>query len=149
MKFKQQLKSACITILQERIAAAEQAMNAAQEAANSEDKSSAGDKYETSRAMGQLDRDMYARQLADARHELDLINSLNTDTTYPSPTFGAVVQSSTATFYISRGLGTVTIDGQKVILLSPQAPVAVALQGKQAGDTFLMNGKEVLVISIY
>jgi hypothetical protein len=39
-------------------------MESAQQSANSEEKSSAGDKYETSRAMGHLEKDMHARQLA-------------------------------------------------------------------------------------
>jgi hypothetical protein len=149
LAFKAQLKAASIAILKERIAAAQMAMNAAQDAANSEDKSSAGDKYETSRAMGQLDRDMFARQWADAQHEMDLVNSLNVDTLYPTPCFGAIVKCNMATFYISRGLGTIDVDGHKVILLSPLAPVAINLQNKQPGDTFLLNGKTIEVLEVF
>ena len=147
--FKEQLKAACIGILQERIDAAQLAMDAAQEGANGNDKSSAGDKYETSRAMGHIDRDMYARQLEDARHEMGLINSLNTSLICMVATFGAVVECSTFTFFISRGLGNVTIAGQKAILLSPQAPVAIMMQGKKAGDSFVMNGKAVKVLGVF
>ena len=41
--------------LDEKIQVALQAMKAAQESANAETKSSAGDKYETGRAMGQIE----------------------------------------------------------------------------------------------
>ncbi len=61
LQFKEKLKDEAISIVQNRINSAATAMANAQESANSNDKSSAGDKYETSRAMGQLDRDMNAK----------------------------------------------------------------------------------------
>jgi hypothetical protein len=63
--------------LEERMQAAWGAMQAAQASANEESKSSAGDKYETARAMGQLDRDMYARQYEQARQERVLIERID------------------------------------------------------------------------
>jgi hypothetical protein len=56
--WKQAIKAACIALLEKRLAISQLAMDQAQESANSDDKSSAGDKYETGRAMGQRDRDM-------------------------------------------------------------------------------------------
>ena len=53
--------------LDQRMQTSLDAMNAAQESANGESKSSAGDKYETSRAMGHLDRDMHARMYQQTR----------------------------------------------------------------------------------
>ncbi|MDB5240215.1 MAG: hypothetical protein JWP57_840, partial [Spirosoma sp.] len=47
---KQALHARCRHYVQQRIDTARQAMEAAQESANSESKSSAGDKYETGRA---------------------------------------------------------------------------------------------------
>ena len=49
IKFR--LHAACQTFIEQRMAAAAQAMQAAQESANSDTKSSAGDKYETGREM--------------------------------------------------------------------------------------------------
>ena len=45
-------------MIKQRIAAATLAIENAQSAANAEEKSSAGDKYETSRAMSHLEKDM-------------------------------------------------------------------------------------------
>ena len=62
--FKKALKTRCIEILEQRIDASYNSMQNAQAAANEEEKSSAGDKYETGRAMNHLEKDMHARQLA-------------------------------------------------------------------------------------
>ena len=58
------------------MAVAGKAMEAAQESANDQSKSSAGDKYETSRSMGQLDRNMHARQYEQARQERTILERL-------------------------------------------------------------------------
>lgn len=68
--FKNRLKQTGLQLISDRIAMAKSAGDNAQAAANSEDKSSAGDKYETGRAMGHLEKDMYARQQAENVKEL-------------------------------------------------------------------------------
>ena len=57
---KKQLYDLCQAVVQQRIDTARHAMTAAQESANEEGKSSAGDKYETGRAMAQIERDRHA-----------------------------------------------------------------------------------------
>ena len=76
LALKKEILFRCISLVEKRIEAAIHAMHQAQEAANSEGKSSAGDKYETSRAMGQLDRDMNAKQVAEAQRDLAFLNGL-------------------------------------------------------------------------
>src|SRR3954463_6535110 len=101
LQWKQQLKDSCTKILQQRIKTAEDAMKQAQDAANSEDKSSAGDKYETSRAMGQLDRDMYAKQLEEAKRELASLEEFPITTVHDKVTLGTVVICKDYLFFIA------------------------------------------------
>lgn len=74
--FKQKLKQWGLDLIGQRIATANEAMTRAQEAANSEEKSSAGDKYETGRAMGHLQKDMHARAMAQSVKELAALNAI-------------------------------------------------------------------------
>ncbi len=67
-------------------------MEDAQQAANGEEKSSAGDKYETSRAMGHLQKDMHARQLAEQAKELAALHAVNVDLLYDTMATGAVIE---------------------------------------------------------
>ncbi len=60
---KTRLLALCHNYVDQRITNSKQAMDDAQAAANEEGKSSAGDKYETGRAMAQIERDKAAQQL--------------------------------------------------------------------------------------
>jgi transcription elongation GreA/GreB family factor len=146
--FKQQLHAACLAYVQERIDACQAAIHAAQESANSETKSSAGDKYETGRAMAQNERDRNTIQLRQAQQlqgELVRINpELPCDTVRP----GALVQTSLGHFYISISAGKLTVGGQDYFAVSAAAPVAAALAGKRTGEQVQFNGKPVKISAI-
>jgi transcription elongation GreA/GreB family factor len=147
--FKQSVIETCKHLLQQRAFTAEQAMNAAQEAANGEDKSSAGDKYETSRAMGQLDRNMNAKQLAEVQKELAELERLEknppkTDMVYS----GSLIKTSMGYLYIAVGLGKQEIENQNVVLLSKNSPLALALLGKKAKEQIAFNGNKISVEEI-
>lgn len=148
LKLKQALKSECIHKLEDRISAASDAMLSAQESANSEGKSSAGDKYETSRAMGQMDRDMNARQLEQAKKELAFIQSLDTSHVSHSAETGALVFCKEGTFFLASGLGTVQIGDDQIHIISPAAPLAILFKNKIAGDKIILNGKQFEIIEI-
>ncbi|WP_022822497.1 hypothetical protein [Hymenobacter norwichensis] len=145
---KNQLHTLCAAFVQQRIAAAQAAMLTAQESANSETKSSAGDKYETGRAMAQEERNRNAVQLQQAlqlQGELTRINpDLPCDTVRP----GALVDSTLGRFFISISAGKLTVDGQDYFAVSAAAPVAAALSGKRAGEQVVFNGKPVTISTI-
>jgi len=149
LAWKHGLKEACLKLLHERMANIEQAMAEARESANSEEKSSAGDKYETSRAMGHLAQEMQSKQLEDARQELEQINRLNTAVLYDVISTGAVVICKNFIFYISLGLGNTEFEGHKITLLSPKAPIAALLHQKKKGETFVFNGNVVEIVDAF
>lgn len=143
--YKRLLKQYAEKIIADRIATTRQAMDEAQAAANQEEKSSAGDKYETARAMGHLQKDMHARQLVAHQQELSALRAVNVDILYEKPATGAVVRSSKAQFFIGVGLGKQLIDGGLIIFLSPAAPLAQQLMSKKLGDEFEFNGRDQIM----
>jgi hypothetical protein len=147
--FKAKLKDFALDLIGQRMTAARHAMQQAQESANSEEKSSAGDKYETGRAMGHLQKDMHARQLAASANELAALHAVNTESIYPEGRIGAYLQTEDLGFFISAGLGKQTIDGQTILFLSPQAPLAKLLQGKKNGDTIVFDKRQLTVKAVF
>lgn len=139
LSLKQKTVNCCIEMIEQRIAHANAAMQAAQEAANNEDKSSAGDKYETSRAMGQLARDMNARQMNEALNELKLLKQLNTEIASEHIIAGSLVRTDKTLYFIGVGLGIMTVDDKQVIALSQKAPLTQLLLGKKTGDKITIN----------
>lgn len=147
--YKNRLKQAGEQLIEQRIAAAKTLINEAQEAANSEEKSSAGDKYETARAMNQLQKEMHSKQLAQQLKELALLHEVKTDVIYGQVATGACINCNGICFFIAAGLGKQTIDGKLIIYLSPQAPLAKQIHHKRAGDHFVFNGKEIVIETVY
>lgn len=137
----------CRQILEDRIQVARQAMLQAQESANQEDKSSAGDKYETSRAMGQLARDMNARQLQEALLSLKDLNKLEMNSSQVIIP-GSLVFADNTWYMLAAAIGKTEVDGMAVTILSPASPLAKQLLGKSTGQTFLFREKSVKIDNV-
>jgi len=137
---KSQLYAACVAYVQERIDACQAAIQAAQESANSETKSSAGDKYETGRAMAQNERDRNAVQLQQAQQLLGELQRINPELSCDTVRPGALVHASTGRFYVGISAGKLVVEGQDYFAVSAAAPVAAALAGKRAGEQAIFNG---------
>jgi len=147
--FKTTLKQAGLAIIEQRIAASGKAADHAQQAANQEEKSSAGDKYETARAMGHLQKDMHARQLAAHLKDLAALRDINTDTICTTPIAGACVICTQFSFFIAAGLGKQLVNDQPIFFISPYAPLARLLGEKKTGNSFLFNGVTTMIEDIY
>lgn len=125
-----------------------EAMQAAQAASNEEEKSSAGDKYETARAMGQLDREMHGKQYEQARNERLLLERLNAS---PASVvgLGAIVHTqASGIFYLAVSIGKLTVEGTEVMVVSQQSPIGQALLGKHPGDEFGFRGKTDRIVAV-
>lgn len=149
ISLKMALKENAQTLIEQRIATARAAIAHAQESANQEEKSSAGDKYETSRAMSHLDKEMHTRQLAENIKELGLLHAIRVDVVYDTAGPGAFIQSAEGTFFIAAGLGKQVVQGREVIFLSPHAPLARVVQGKKAADSFIFKGKDTVISTVF
>jgi hypothetical protein len=147
--FKNRLKAFCMQTIEQRIISARKIIDNAQDAANSEEKSSAGDKYETSRAMNHLEKDMHSRQMQAHIIELNHCVAINTNKLYQGATAGAMIVCREMAFFLAAGLGKQSIDGMTILFLSPVAPLAKTIMNKTAGERFLFNGKEMIVEEVY
>ncbi len=149
ISFKNKLKQFCTDTINKRIEIAKVAIANAQQAANNEEKSSAGDKYETGRAMNHLEREMHAKQLSENIKELSTLHAINTNEIYTTINAGAFIQCAEISFFIAAGLGKQIIDGETILFLSPGAPLAKLLQHKKPGDEFIFNGKNIIIADSY
>jgi hypothetical protein len=145
---KQQLHALCLAYIEERIQGASQAIKFAQDSANEETKSSSGDKYETGRAMAQLEIEKINTQLNEAKklkqNLLQLENTIATETAQP----GSLVITSQGKFYISIPAGQFTIDGEIYFAISPSSPIAQELLYLTIGNRFMFNKKEFIIQQI-
>jgi transcription elongation GreA/GreB family factor len=147
--FKNKLKQFCQHTIEKRIMVAQEAMQHAQESANDEEKSSAGDKYETARAMGHLQKDMHARQITEYTKELAVLYAINAATVHDTVQAGCFFETDTISFFVAAGLGKQLVDGKTILFLSASAPLALALKNKKTGDIFNFSGTAMTISALY
>lgn len=146
---KTRLFKLCLEAIEERISHAKEALDLAQESANNESKSSAGDKHETGRAMAQLEAEKATAQLNE---NMELQASLQRiDSTHQSETviLGSLVVSKTTRFLMAVSAGKLILDGTVYFAISPESPIGKLMLGKKKGDSVTFNGitHEILKVS--
>ena len=134
-------------VLNKRIKAIKQEITYLTEDLAEDTKSSAGDKYETSREMANLERQKLAEQLAMNKKLLGFINSLSAKECHEVQA-GALVETNTVSFYISVSLGEIRVAGRKILYISPSAPLAQILLGAQVGESIEFNHQQYSIKSI-
>ena len=145
---KHQILEVCRCLLGEQLTRIENAMRLAQEEANRETKSSAGDKYETGRSMMQLEKEKYALQHQKIEHLHKTLRSIPIDT-HEQAQFGSVVCTDIGWFYLSQGLGEIQIEDKTIRCISMQTPIAMVLEGCEEGDILRFREKEIEVLDVY
>jgi hypothetical protein len=147
-KTKNILFDLCRSSIRQKIAHLQELIQEAQQAANEETKSSAGDKYETGRAMVQLEIEKYAAQLNELHKqgsELEKISNAALDDRIIGP--ATVVETSGGNFFIAVNAGELVAEGTKYYAISTHAPIAQKMMGLAKDDSFSMNGKAYRIIS--
>jgi len=149
IEFKKELKKAAMKILEERMEASKQAMIRSKEATESEEKSSMGDKYETSRAMGHIDSDLHAKNYENARKQFEAIQMISADTSLKAVKPGAFVQCNDISYFILTGLGKVEYEGRTIHFISASSPAAIAMMNLVSGNDFTLNGISHVIEEVF
>ena len=139
---KLHIHSYCLDYVNKRIKTCNEAMKSAQDAANEESKSSAGDKYETGRAMMQLEKEKHYTQLQEAHKLMQVLEQITPEKVNDCVGLGSLVETSKGSFYISISLGKVQVDDNDIFVVSPTSPIGIALQSKKKGDKIIFNGTD-------
>lgn len=148
MSTKENLYQQLQQLTDQRVANAQKAMQSAESSKSSQTKSSAGDKFETSRAMMQAEEDRNSVQLANAlalKNDLAQVNRFHTSETV---VLGSLVATNKGTYFISIGIGKVKIDQTVYFAISLESPIGELLFGKQVGDKVSFRGKEIIIKEI-
>ena len=130
------------------MAAAEDAFKDAEKAQNDDTKSSAGDKYETGRAMMQQEKDRNTIQLNEANKLMVAMNSISIKGSSSFAENGSLVITDNGKFYIAISAGSLLVDRESYFAISPASPIGMKLKGLKAGDEFGLNGKAFKVIQV-
>jgi hypothetical protein len=148
LALKQGIYEVVCHLLTEKIQTAETAMQAAQASANEETKSSAGDKYETGRAMAQNDRDMYARQFLQLKQEMQTVDWAFKTTVSEIVSAGSLVHTSLGWIWIAVSIGHVKWETTSVMVVSAASPIGQSIWHKKVGETFVFRNQTHQIIEL-
>ncbi|MFZ6009396.1 MAG: 3-oxoacyl-ACP synthase [Bacteroidota bacterium] len=145
---KEQLLRLCYEHINQRIHTAQQAIAAAQASANEETKSSAGDKYETGRAMAQLEIEKNTVQLAESMKLKATLDQIMISPPGVAAAWGSLVITDRASYFIAISIGPVNVDGKPYAIISPASPIGLRLMGLKSGQFFTFNNVKYTVLEI-
>jgi transcription elongation GreA/GreB family factor len=148
MEIREQLFEQCVNYVEQRIAAAQLEIDYAQASANAEEKSSAGDKYETGRAMAHLERDKAAQQLQEAIKLKASLAQVNSSASKEVIELGSVVTTTQGNFYLAISAGKLQVNDLQIFALSTASPLGQKLLSKKVGDEFIFNKKPFGILEI-
>ncbi len=148
---KRELLDIALKRTNDRISMIASALETARDSSTDDTKSSAGDKYETSREMIQQDINRYQKQLLEANKDLQQLlhieSVLNSETDVAR--VGTLVQTNVALYFIATSIGAVKIGDSNIFVISPLAPIGQLLIGKKIGDSFVFKNIDQKVDAIY
>jgi transcription elongation GreA/GreB family factor len=145
---KEVLLAHCIESVQQRIRATREAIRLLQISANEETKSSAGDKYETGRAMAQLEIEKLGAQLADATAQLTVLKTISPNQASSIVQLGSLVETNYGNFYLAGSIGEVKLEGAKYLVISAKSPIGQKLTGLTVGQAFILNGRNFELLKL-
>ncbi len=134
---KNEILEACNVHVQKRMDQIKMAIDDANHSIREDTKSSAGDKYETSREMIQQDLSRYQQQLQLILQDQQLLQRIAEQNSVPQlATQGSIVYTESGIYFIAISIGEVRCSDKKVFVVSLQSPIGQVLKGKAVGDSF-------------
>ena len=128
--------------IKEKINILESELDSIRKEKNNITKSSAGDKFETSRSSMQIEYDKLNNQINILYNQLKSIESIDNLTKKSRVGLGSLVKTDKSFYFICIGLGNYTIDKKTIYVISLASPIGKILNNKKEGDTIIFNNKE-------
>jgi transcription elongation GreA/GreB family factor len=147
--FKQKIYAHYLKAINRKISALRQQLDSLQESLEQETKSTAGDKYETGRAMVHIEQENTGRQYEELLLQKAELESIDITAASAVVVKGSLVEADRGYFFLSVAQGKAMVEGQTVYALSPVSPLGQKLMGRTAGDTIKMNEVNYFIKKVY
>ena len=133
------------SLLASKIDDARQTIASAKESRNNDTKSSAGDKYETGRAMIQMEIDNNEIQLDKALQQQEELSKIDLKRLNEKVGPGSLVITNHETYFIAIAMGKIIVDGNPFYAISLASPIGMLLKNKAAGEHVEFMGRKLVI----
>ncbi|AFL85040.1 hypothetical protein Belba_2485 [Belliella baltica DSM 15883] len=134
-------------ILKDQIADIQKQLSDLQESSEVEEKSSAGDKYETHQEMLNQNRTLLQKQLSSSKMMLNQINAVPVKPMQIVDE-GALIKVPMGWIWVSTPMGKVSFDGIDYQLVSKDSPLITSLWGLKEGESGEFRGNKITIEKI-
>ena len=146
---KHKLLSKIKQSLDQKIASSLLEVESIKESKNNDTKSSAGDKFETGRAMAQQELDKQVKALQRLLKMKEMLLQIKMDKEYRKVEFGSLVYTNHGNYLMAIAYGQVQQEEEAFYVISLISPLAQAMLGKPTGEDFQFQDKEYSIQAIY
>lgn len=145
LETKQQLLELVKQKVIDKIRNAEIAIASAKESKLNETKSTAGDKFETGRAMMQVEQEKSEIQLAKSTQLLAVLKQIDPNKNCDKVDLGAIVYTNQYNYFISIGIGKVKLNQKDFYVISTLSPVGALLINKKVGQSIEFRDQRITI----
>lgn len=145
---KQRLYEHCQQLLRDKHRHLHERMQALQNSAANETKSTAGDKHETALAMLQLEQEQLRRQLREASEQLAILDRIQPAVKNAQAGAGSLILTDKGTFFIATAIGRIRFEDEPYMVISAASPLGQRLLGTRQNDVITLNNTTYMVLEI-
>lgn len=146
---KTELFAACQNYLNGRKETATLALQQAVEASNDDTKSSAGDKYETTREMMQQEIDRNKKMLMETGMMEQMLAQAVAVSKTTKVQNGSLVSTNNGSFLIAIGAGKLEVHGKEYFAISQASPLGQKMLQLKENDRFEFNGRSYQILAVH
>jgi hypothetical protein len=77
------------------------------------------------------------------------LNQVNPTILHRQVGVGSLIHTSFGWYFLSVGLGQISVEETTIFALNPQAPLGKQLMGKRVGEELDFNGNKLEILEIY
>ena len=144
---KNELLAAAQESLRQQINDIQKQLADVEESSEVEEKSSAGDKFETHQEMLNQTRDILQKRLSSSKIMLNQLNAVPVKS-LETIQEGALIKVPMGFIWVSVPMGKVSLNGTDFQLVSLDSPLITALWGKKKGESGEFRGKAIPVLDL-
>lgn len=145
---KKNIHQSCLETIFQKIEVLKKNIADAQQAAAEDTKSSAGDKFETSREMMKQEINKASQQLVIYEKMKSMLTKLNPEAQAVKIGLGSLVHTSEGWYYFSVSIGKVDAGKEKAYVLSLASPLGREALSKMKGDIIDFRGRKIEILDV-
>ena len=145
---REKLLAKCADYVEERVSRLQSSIKDLEHDLGNETKSSAGDKYETSREMMNTEINKLQNQLLSFKKLKEVLAVIENRKASTTVQLGSIVKTDAANYFISIPVGEIKVEEEKFYAIGLNSPIGKLLLGKEKGEQFIFQQKEFSIKKI-